>query len=346
MLALETPPAPPPAPPALTARQLAGQHVVFPLAGTRVSRTLRGRIARGEAAGVVLFSRNVRSRAQVRELTRKLQAIPRPEGLRAPLLVMVDQEGGPVKRLAGAPARGERELAATGDEATAEAQGAATARNLLAHGVNVDLAPVVDVVRPGSAFDAEGRGFGGTAAVVTRFGAAVVRGLEGAGVAATAKHFPGFGAASANTDHARVRISLSRATLSRVDWVPFRAANDAGARLVMTSSAIYPALDRQAPALLSRAVVVGGLRLALRFDGVVVTDAMETPALRPYGSPGRVAVRAARAGNDLLLYAHDERAARRAVDALATAIHAARLSRAELQAGADRVLALRATLPG
>jgi beta-N-acetylhexosaminidase len=257
---------------------------------------------------------------------------------------MVDQEGGPVKRLSGAPVLGARQIVATGDPAIALAQGAATAGNLRAHGVNVDLAPVVDVVRRGSALDGESRGFGSSASAVSRFATPFIEGLQSGGVAAAAKHFPGFGAGSANTDNARVTIRLSAATLSRVDWSPFRGAIAAGARLVMLSSAVYPSLDRTAPALLSRRVTTGALRGTLRFDGVTITDAMETPALAPYGSTARVAVRAAAAGEDLLLYAADPKAAGQAVDAIAAALAAGTLSDTELRAGADRVLRLRATL--
>jgi beta-N-acetylhexosaminidase len=118
-------------PPGLTTRQLVGQHVVYPFAGRTVPTALEARIRRGEAAGVIFFARNIGSRAQVRALTRRLQRIPRPRGLRAPLLLMVDQEGGPVKRLPGAPSLSAPEMR---DAATALAQGRATAATLRARG--------------------------------------------------------------------------------------------------------------------------------------------------------------------------------------------------------------------
>ncbi|HSD81895.1 MAG TPA: glycoside hydrolase family 3 N-terminal domain-containing protein, partial [Solirubrobacteraceae bacterium] len=208
----------------LTAAQLAGQHVVFPFAGRTPPPALLERIRRGEAAGVVLFARNVGTVAQVRALTARLQRVARPRGLRAPLLVMVDQEGGPVKRLPGAPSRSPRELAAAGSAAVARTEGGATARTLRAAGANVALAPVLDVARPGGAIEREGRALGATAGAVARVGTAFAAGLQDGGVAATAKHFPGFGAATLNTDDGATVVPLPAPTLRRVDEAPFAAA--------------------------------------------------------------------------------------------------------------------------
>ncbi|MFL5845718.1 MAG: glycoside hydrolase family 3 N-terminal domain-containing protein [Solirubrobacteraceae bacterium] len=320
-------------PPPLTSIQLAGQRVVFAFSGTEVPRNLRLRIQRGEAAGVLLFGPNVASIAQVRSLTRELQAIRRPRGLTAPLLVMTDQEGGLVKRLPGAPWLNPPRM---GSDAVAREQGRATAGTLSSAGVNVDLAPVVDVARPGSQMEDEGRSFGRSTAVVGRRARAFSAGLRDGGVAATAKHFPGFGAASANTDAAAVVIRTPLATLRARDEPPFAAARTG---LVMTSSAIYPALSDQ-PAMLSRRIVTGELRQRLGFDGVVVTDSLNATALE-----GRrnLLARVLRAGNDLLLFTTYESSAR-AVERLADLFHAGRLGRAAGLAAVQRILALRRTL--
>ncbi|HEX7300186.1 MAG TPA: glycoside hydrolase family 3 N-terminal domain-containing protein [Solirubrobacteraceae bacterium] len=331
------------APAALTAEQLAGQHVVFPFAGLRPPRALLHRIRRGEAAGVIFLGANLGTPAQVRALTRTLRALPRPAGLDAPLLLMVDQEGGSVKRLPGAPSRGAPAMAATGDPAVARAEGRATAATLRAAGMNVDLAPVVDVVRPEGALHAEGRGFGFTADSASRFGAAFARGLAEGGVAATAKHFPGFGAAPANTDVDAVRIDVPLRELRAVDRPPFRAAVRAGARLVMVSSAVYPALSAR-PAVLSPRVVQRELRDDLDFDGVTISDDLEAPAFAAYGGASGAALGAVRAGVDLLLYARTYAGAARAAAALADAIRAGDVDRDELESSTRRVLALRGSL--
>jgi beta-N-acetylhexosaminidase len=327
--------------PPLTPEQVAGQHVVFPFAGRTPPRALLRRIRRGEAAGVIFLGANLGTAAQVRALTRTLRRARPPRGLAAPLLLMVDQEGGSVKRLPGAPSRGAPAIGATGDPAVARAEGRATAATLRAAGMNVDLAPVVDVVRPEGALHTEGRGFGFTAGAAARLGAAFARGLRAGGVAATAKHFPGFGAATVNTDERPVRIDVPLRELRAVDRAPFRAATAAGgAQLVMLSSAVYPALS-PVPAVLSPRVVQGELRDGAGFDGVTISDDLETPAFAAYGGASGAAVRAARAGVDLLLFARTYAGADRAARALAAAIRDGQVDRGELERSRERVVALR-----
>jgi beta-N-acetylhexosaminidase len=327
--------------PPLTPEQVAGQHVVFPFAGHTPPRALLRRIRRGEAAGVIFLGANLGTAAQVRALTRTLRAARPPRGLAAPLLLMVDQEGGTVKRLPGAPSRGAPAIAATGDAAVARAEGRATAATLRAAGMNVDLAPVVDVVRPEGALHTEGRGFGFTAGAASRFGAAFARGLRAGGVAATAKHFPGFGAAVVNTDERAVRIDVPLRELRTVDRPPFQAATGSGgAQLVMLSSAVYPALA-PGPAVLSPRVVQGELRDGVGFDGVTISDDLEAPAFAGYGGASGAAVRATRAGVDLLLFARTYAGADRAARALAAAVREGRVDRRELERSRERVVALR-----
>ena len=330
--------------PRLTDAQLAGQHVIFPFAGHTPPRALLARIRRGEAAGVIFLGANLGTPAQVRALTRTLRRVPRPAGLRAPLLLMVDQEGGSVQRLPGAPSRSAPAMAATGRPSVALAEGRATAATLRAAGMNVDLAPVVDVVRPESALHAEERGFGFSVGAATRFGAAFTRGLRAGGVAATAKHFPGFGAAPDNTDLGAVRIAVGLRELRAVDRLPFKSAIRAGAGLVMLSSAIYPALSR-APAVLSPRVVQRELREGLGFKGVTISDDLEAPAFASRGGAGGAALAATRAGVDLLLFARTYDGADRAARALADGLRAGRVDRGALEASLARVLALRAQLP-
>lgn len=328
----------------LTLAQAAGQRMVFAYAGTRPPRALERRIRRGEAAGVILFARNIRGSAALRRTIDRLQRLPRPKGLDAPLLVMVDQEGGRVRRLPGSPVDG---AAATRSRAAARANGRAAARTLRAAHVNVDLAPVVDVARPGSAIEREGRTYGRDAATVAARAGAFADGLRAGGVAPVLKHFPGLGAATVNTDDAPARITRSLAELRRVDLTPYRKIGSPDATMpmaVMMATAVYPALDPR-PAAFSARWVGGELRGRLRFAGVVMTDDLQTPAVTRYGTPAQLAYFAARAGVDLPLFAKTYTAGARAAAGLRDAVRAGALSRRELEAGARRVLAWRATLP-
>ena len=297
-------------------------------------RTIRA----GEVAGVILFSGNLPSRVAGQRLIRRLQAIPRPPGLRDPLLVMTDQEGGLVKRIGGAPSASARTMGARG-AAFSRAQGSRTAANLRNLGVNVDLAPVLDIADPGGTIAETDRGFGSTAARVAATAVPFAAALQAGGVAATGKHFPGFGSAHLNTDDAVQRISLSKRTLRRVDEVPYKRFIAAGGEMAMLSTAIYPAFSNR-PAAFSGAIATGELRQRLGFRGVSITDALDTPAVHAFGNIGKVARAAAGAGADLLLCSELGEAARtRRV--LVGALRAQELTRAGFEDSVGRVLRLR-----
>ena len=326
----------------LTPAQLAGQRVVYGFPGTTPPAQLEDRIRRGEAGAVLLLGGNIAGLEGARALIDRLQSIRRPAGLRAPLLVMVDQEGGLVRRLPGPPARRPVEIGAAG-AASARAAGRAAGRLLRGVGANVDLAPVADVARPGSALARDGRLFGTSAPAVAGAAVAFSRGLAAAGVAATAKHFPGLGAAQETTDAAPVRIALPARELRSVNMAPFAALIRREVPLVMLGTAVYPALDPGTPAALSRAIATGELRGRLGFRGVSVTDALDTPALAPVGGPGAVAVRAAGAGSDLVMYTGLANGAA-AAGALRGEIASDPAARAAAEESVARVLALRERL--
>ena len=188
------------------------------------------------------------------------------------------------------------------------------------------------------------RGFGTTAPRVVATAVPFAEGLRAGGVAATAKHFPGLGAARLNTDVAVQRIALSMPALRAIDEAPFAAFVAAGGELVMLSTAIYPAFSDE-PAAFSRAVATDELRGRLGFEGVSITDALDTVAVRAFGGPAKAANAAARAGADLLLFTAPGEAAR-AHRALLRGLREGTLSRAAFEQSAARVLRLRRRLAG
>ena len=276
----------------LTLEQQVGQLLVLSFPGTSPPQDVREALRERRVAGVILFGGNITGPSQLRELTRVLRA----QGGRP--IVAVDQEGGHIRRLPWAPpARTAREQAAAG---SVRADATAAARVLRAAGVTVTFAPVADVPSvPGAALAR--RAFSRDPSAVSAAVSAAVRGWRAGGVAATAKHFPGLGAAPANTDRAIVTIRRSRAALDAVDLPPFAAAIGAGVPLVMVGHARYPALDRFRIASQSRPIIERLLREELGFRGVVVTDAMEARASLASGGVSRASERAVRAGADLLL---------------------------------------------
>lgn len=319
--------------------ELAGERIVVSIDGTGLSPELRAAIAQGKVAGVVLFEADFPSRAAGRALIDEVQAVPRPRRLaHLPLLVMTDQEGGEVKRVDGPP---QASAAAMGREGSAYSrrQGRLTAANLASLGVNVDLAPVLDVGRPGGVIAATDRAFADTAAGVASTAVPFAEGLEAGGVAATAKHFPGLGAATENTDFEAQTLPLSKGELRDTDIAPYRAYIAAGGRLVMLATAIYPALSPR-PAAFSHRIVTGELRGRLGFRGVTITDSLGSTAVAEFGGQREVAVDGAAAGDDLLLF-DDLPSALAGHGALVAQLHRGGLKHAPFLAAAARVLRLR-----
>jgi beta-N-acetylhexosaminidase len=335
----------------LSNTQLAGQRVIYSYPGLTPPPALLRAIRRGQAAGVIFFAANISSPAQLAAVSRQLQRADasRRNPLRAPLLLMTDQEGGVVRRLPGAPDLSQKQIGQAADPAAqARLAGASAAANLRGTGLNVNLAPVLDVyAAAGNFIDQYGRSYSRYPGQVATLGADFIRAQQGAGVAAAAKHFPGLGTAaqSQDTDLRPVTLPVSTATLRRVDERPYRAAIAARVKLVMVSWAVYPALDPDRPAGLSPLVVQGELRQRLGFGGVTITDALEAGALRRYGSIARRGQLAALAGMDLLLCSGQSVGeGQRAVGGLARAYRNGIVSRESGEAAVARIAALRRTL--
>jgi beta-N-acetylhexosaminidase len=335
--------------PSLTLPQLAGQLVIYSYPGLAPPAGLLAKIRAGQAAGVILFKENISGRTQIRNVVQRLQQAAAQSPVKAPLLVMTDQEGGLVRRLDGAPALSEKQIGAAAHRLSAAREaGAGAGRSLGGVGINVNLAPVLDVYRtPGNFIDRFGRSYSGNPRTVAQLGREFIEAQQAAGVAATAKHFPGLGAATRtqNTDERAVTLRVPLASLRATDELPYRSAISAGASLVMVSWAKYPALDTRRPAGLSRAIVHGELRGRLGFEGVTVTDGLEAGALDALGSIPRRALLAAHAGMDLLLCAgRDVNEGKAAADALADALRSGSLDVASTRASVARVTALRSRL--
>jgi beta-N-acetylhexosaminidase len=338
----------------LSTKQLAGQRIIYAYAGLNPPASLLAAIRAGEAGGVIFFAPNISSVAQLRGVINRLQQASLASPVHERLLMLTDQEGGEVRRLPGAPTLSQKQIGQSANAlAVASAAGAGAGSNLRNAGINVNLAPVLDVYRrSGNFIDQFQRSYSSNAATVARLGRAFIAAQQRKRVAATAKHFPGLGAAarSQNTDLRPVTLGLSLATLRKIDEAPYSSAIAAGVKLVMTSWAIYPALDPSRPAGLSARVIGSELRRRLGFKGVIITDGIDAGAVKPFGNLSRRAVLAASAGADLILCAATEPSGNSpsigitARNAIASAISSHQLSASGAQQAAGRILALRAGL--
>ena len=270
-----------------------GQLLVMSYDGTAPPEYIRRRLRRGEGTGAILFAKNAPDPATLTATTTTLQRAAENGAL-----VATDQEGGDIRSIGFAAPEASQGATTTPDAAARAATDAA--RALGAAGINVNLAPVADVAS-GPASVVAGRAYGSAEQDVPALVAASVRAHEQERVAATVKHFPGLGAAGANTDDEPVTIPSSRDQLEESDLPAFRAAIEADVPLVMSSHALYPALDESEIASQSNAVLEDLLRGELGFRGAVVTDSIEAQAVLARSGVAEAAVRSVEAGADLVL---------------------------------------------
>jgi beta-N-acetylhexosaminidase len=342
----------PSSPPSLSPAQLAGQRVIYSYQGLTPPAGLLDLIRHGEAAGVIFFGGNIASTAQISGVISELdQADASPDNpLRTlPLLLMTDQEGGLVRRLPGAPQLSQKQIGASADPSAAATEaGTGAGQTLAGVGMNVNLAPVLDVYRAAGDFDDQfGRSYSSDPGAVSALGADFITAQQAVGVAATAKHFPGLGAAASaqDTDEQPVTLNVSPDDLRGIDEYPFRAAIAAGVKLVMASWAVYSALDPTRPAGLSPSIIGGELRQRLGFTGVTITDALEAGALQAFGSTGPRAALAASAGMDLILCSsQDLDQGEQARTALQQGLTSGTLNYAAFAAAVERIMNLRSSL--
>jgi beta-N-acetylhexosaminidase len=312
----------------LSLEKQVGKLVVLRFNGTEVPTYVRRVLRKGWASGAILFRANITSPEQLRRLTKILDTAGKAAG--AVPIVCTDQEGGVIRNVVWAPPAAAQSSQVAGRDAKAAAQA------LKAAGINVSLAPVADVPSVSGAAMG-GREFSRDPQGVASATKAAIGGWLAGGVAPTAKHFPGLGGATVNTDHGSATIGGGAPTAA--DLAPFKAAIAAKVPLIMSSNAVYPRLDGRRIAAQSPAILKTLLRDQLRYQGVVITDSIEAAAVRATGSTERVAVRSIRAGNDIVLTT-GQGSWIRSYRALLAEARASRSFRALVKAAAARVLAL------
>jgi beta-N-acetylhexosaminidase len=310
--------------------------IVARFQGPTPSAAFLARVRAGQIGGVILFSDNVTGGVgATRRLTTALQHAA-ADGGNPPLLIMTDQEGGPVKRLAGPPTLAPADMRSTSE---ATAQGRSTGALLRSAGVNLDLAPVADVEATPNFLGA--RSFGVSPQVVGRRACAFARGLATEHVAYTLKHFPGLGLATGNTDLGSVTIQASAATL-RAGYRAYERCGGAPLALAMVSSARYPGLGATVPAVMSPSIYRRELPLAIPGrTPLTISDDLQSPAIESQTAPAR---RAIDAGLDLLLYAQTEQASMFAYSKLLAEARAGLISVTRLAAASRRIRTLKAGL--
>ncbi|MBN1628263.1 MAG: glycoside hydrolase family 3 protein [Thermoleophilia bacterium] len=341
----------------MTLRDKAAQVLLLAFDGTTMLSTTKELLMENPLGGFLLLSRNVTGAEQVRSLCATLQQTAADAGADIGLFIAVDQEGGSVQRIhSGAPrVPAARVLGEAGSLMDARTLAAETAIALLELGVNLNLAPVADVVSDATSFLYD-RTYAGDPALVSNFVKAVTEAFVQNGLVVAVKHFPGHGSAPGDTHGEPVISHTSEYDFATIHLRPFKAALAAGAQCVMMAHIVADAYDPVAPASLSRTVIEEVLREGLGFSGVVVADDLEmagaaaalteaaategaaAAAASPEPDPGELAVRALEAGCDLLISTGPLPRQTAMIDAIAEAVRSGRLSESRLNEAVTHVL--------
>ncbi|OYO31169.1 beta-N-acetylhexosaminidase [Janthinobacterium sp. PC23-8] len=325
-------------------REKTGQLFMVGFDGLAADDHIRTLIRRYQIGGVILFRRNVQSPRQVSALCRELQEI-NAEVSDIPLLIAIDQEGGMVMRIEQGvtPIPSAMAFQAAGSVPDCERLNHVSGDEMRQVGVNLMLAPVLDVNNNRDNPVIGVRAYGEDAATVIDYGMAAMRGQQSSGVAVTAKHFPGHGDTATDTHHAMAKVAHDKERLQAVELAPFRAAIALGVDAIMTAHVVFPAfeLDTSVPATLSKGVLTDLLRGQMGYEGVVITDCLEMAAIADGIGVSGGAVAALQAGADIVLISHSQARQQAAIEAVLAAVDSGALAMARIDEAVARVAALK-----
>ncbi|MFC5476602.1 glycoside hydrolase family 3 protein [Massilia suwonensis] len=321
-------------------KKIAGQLIMVRLFGTELDEDTAAFLAQNRVRGACLFRQNMVDAAQLTSFTGRLRAVMGPEAL-----IALDQEGGAVVRSTWVPAPpSAMALGAANDPVLAREVGAAIARAVRSLGFNWNFAPVLDLNNnPHNPVIAE-RSFGADPETATRIALAWMEGSESEGVACCVKHFPGHGDTHVDSHRALPTVDKPLAELERFEFAPFRMAAPF-APAMMTAHIVYPALDAEYPATMSRPILTGILRDSWNYQGVIITDGMDMHAIAHRYGAGQAAVRALVAGADMVMAIGSRATQEETIDAIAAAIASGELPMPEVEARLARLSRLAAAHP-
>jgi len=319
-----------------------GQRMMAGFDGPYLDEAFIDLVKTRKIGNVILFAWNITGKEQLRELCLDIQRLVLEETGR-PAFIAIDQEGGAVSRLPGDATRipGAMAIAATGDPKNAYSAGRLTARELRALGVNFNLAPVLDVNSNDANPVIGVRSYGEKPETVIRFALPMMRGLEDGGVLSCGKHFPGHGDTSVDSHLALPVVDKTMDELRTIELAPFQAAVDAGIPAMMSSHIVFPRLDPDRPATMSRKILTGLLREEMGFRGLIMTDCMEMKAIQHSFGTVKGTVEAAKAGADLLLVSHTASLAAASAEAIREALEAGEIDQEEWERSLERISSLK-----
>lgn len=319
--------------------QLVGQLFIVGFPGQSVPPEFKKNIQEYNLGGTIYFKHNVESAAQLAELSNEIQFGCRPKSS-AGMLIAIDHEGGRVNRLVkpftkfpGADLLGE-----LGSPKVGFMFGGVIGKELKAVGINLNFAPVVDVATNPNSPAMKTRMFSADPEMCAKLGSAVVRGIQKAGVAAVAKHFPGHGDAKEDSHFTLPKVDKSMTELEECELIPFKRMVRSRVEGIMTAHILNPSLDSEYPATLSQKTVDGILRKQMRYSKIIFSDDMEMKAITDNYGLEEAAVLAIKAGCDCLILRGDHGFPIKQIEAIIKAVEDKRISKEQLEMSAARIM--------
>ncbi|MDQ0723131.1 beta-N-acetylhexosaminidase [Paenibacillus sp. W4I10] len=328
----------------MTLREKVGQMLLCGFHGTEAVGDVESFLRKYPIGGVIYFARNVESPEQIERLSSGLQQIAKSSG-NVPLWISIDQEGGMVARITEGIALmpGPMAIAAAGSIDDAYQAAYISGLELKSMGINMNFAPVLDVNNNAANPVIGVRSFGESPQSVADYGARTIAGIQDAGIAATAKHFPGHGDTDTDSHLDLPIITHDRERVERLELIPFRAAIAEGVDAMMSAHIYFPALEpERLPVTLSHTVLSGLLRQELGYEGMIVTDCMEMDAIAVNYGTVDAAVMAVEAGADLVLISHTAKLQAEAFEALLAAVRSGRINERRIDESVNRLLMYKA----
>ena len=324
--------------------QKIGQMMMVQFTGADYSLQLSTMISQYSVGSVLLFyaNGNIVSKDQVKSLTQQIQQNSTP----LPMAISIDQEGGTVDRLVqlDGPRPSEASLGATNDPQKAQQAGLQDAQDLTSYGINLNLAPVVDVDNlVTSEMHQDNRTYGTTPTIVSSMAAAYLKGLQQSGkVIGTLKHFPGLGFVNVDPHFGIPRLNRTKDEMEQIDWSPYRTLIQQGqVHAIMVTHEIVPAIDGTRPSSLSPQLVQGILRDEMHFQGVIMTDSLTMAGITEYYTPGQAAALAVEAGSDMIMGANSPTELATMIDGIKQAISDGSISTARIDESVRRILMMK-----
>lgn len=328
----------------MSLKEKVGQLFQIGFSGKKLSEDIQEMIEDYYIGGIIFFSRNIESPQQLAALSNGLQETALNTRLAKPLFISTDQEGGTVTRLKGTTHfPGQMAIGATQSKELAAEAGKAIARELRSVGVNMDLAPVLDVNNNPDNPVIGVRSFGEDQELVAGLGTAYIQAMQKEGVVACGKHFPGHGDTDTDSHLSLPIIRHDRKRLNEIELYPFKVAIQHQLDSIMTAHVYFPAIEKKTglPATLSYDILTGLLREEMGFEGLIITDCLEMNAIVSTFGTIEGAVMTVEAGSDLVLISHTIEKAKKSIEAVITAVEQGRIAESRIDKSVERILELK-----